>query len=67
MEFIAFLVGFFIGLFAKFVLDKNFNTKEQQTDEEQPKIKTNSEEDELATPFPSDPNKPLPPKPPTSN
>ena len=67
MEFTSYILVFFLGLFTKFVLDKNFNTKEQQTDEEQPKIKTNSEEDELATPFPSDPNKPLPPKPPTSN
>lgn len=67
MEFTLYILAFFLGLFTKFVLDKNFNTKEQQTDEEQPKIKTNSEEDELATPFPSDPNKPLPPKPPTSN
>ena len=67
MEFTLYILVFFLGLFTKFVLDKNFNTKEQQTDEEQPKIKTNSEEDELATPFPSDPNKPLPPKPPTSN
>ena len=67
MEFTLYILVFFLGLFTKFVLDKNFNTKEQQTDEEQPKIKTNSEGEELATPFPSDPNKPLPPKPPTSN
>lgn len=67
MEFTSYILVFFLGLFTKFVLDNNFGTKEQQTDEEQPKIKTNSEREELATPFPSDPNKPLPPKPPTSN
>jgi hypothetical protein len=53
------------GIIAYFVLEKKYKAKSVQ--DETPQIKSLSDEDESLTPFPSDPNKPLPPKPPASN